>query len=260
MIRVAIAGATGRTGSRVLELAHQAPDFEVVGALVARDDSRLGQPAFADDTGLTLEAGTNTAFDVLIDFSLPDGTVQWCQRAYESGAAFVSGTTGLSDEQRFLLHLAAERTPVVWAANFSIGINLLLRMVGPVARELGEDFDIEVVETHHNQKIDAPSGTALSLGQAMADATGRDFDSDVVYGRSGTPGPRPRRQIGIHAIRLADEVGRHEVHFAGSGETLVLQHAARSRDAFARGALTAARWAVRQKPGLYSMQDVITAR
>jgi 4-hydroxy-tetrahydrodipicolinate reductase len=256
MVRLAVAGASGQTGSRVVELAARHAEFRIVAALVADSDPRVGQSALAGDPQLILAADTKASFDVLVDFSTPAGAVEWCQRCFRAGAAFVSGTTGLSDEQQFLLHVAAEKIPVLQASNFSVGINLLSRLVGPVARELGADFDIEIVETHHNRKVDAPSGTALSLAKTIADATGRNLDTDVVHGRSGQVGPRPKGQIGIHAVRLGDVVGRHEIHFAGPGETLTLQHTARSRDTFARGALVAARWITAQKPGLYSMQDV----
>ena len=259
MIRLVVAGASGQTGSRVVELAARHAEFQIAAALVADSDPRLGQPAMAGDSQLVLAADTNDPFDVLVDFSTPAGAVQWCQRCFQAGAAFVSGTTGLSDDQQFLLHVAAEKIPVLQASNFSVGINLLSRLVGPIARELGGDFDIEIIETHHNRKVDAPSGTALSLAKAVTDATGRNLDTDVVHGRTGQAGPRPKGQIGIHAVRLGDEVGRHEIHFAAPGETITLGHAVRSRDTFARGALIAARWITAQKPGLYSMQDVIAS-
>jgi 4-hydroxy-tetrahydrodipicolinate reductase len=257
MIRLAVAGASGQTGSRVVELAARHPDFELVAALTADSDPRLGQPAVVDDPSLLLADDTDARYDVLIDFSTPAGTVQWCGRSFKAGAAFVSGTTGLSDEQQLVLQLAAEKVPVLRASNFSVGINLLLRLVGPIAREIGGEYDVEVVEAHHKRKVDAPSGTALALGQAIADATGRTLESDATHGRSGQVGPRPGGQIGFHALRLGDEVGRHEIHFGGPGETIVLQHTAHSRDTFARGALVAARWIVNQKPGLYSMQDLL---
>ena len=259
MIRLAVAGASGQTGSRVVELTARHPDFQLVAALTAESDPRLGQPAVANGPALLLADDTDAAFDVLIDFSTPAGTVQWCGRCFKTGAAFVSGTTGLSDEQQLVLQLAADKVPVLRAANFSMGVNLLLRLVGPIARELGDDYDVEIVEAHHRRKVDAPSGTALSLGQAIADATGRSLESAATHGRSGPVGPRPRGQIGFHALRLGDEVGRHEIHFGAPGETIVLKHTAHSRDTFARGALVAARWITTQKPGLYSMQDIITS-
>ena len=258
MIRIAVAGAVGRMGSRLIEIAHRDAEFDIVAALTLSSDPRLGKPAILDDPDLLLAANTDADFDVLIDFSLPEGTMQWLPRCVESRSAMVTGTTGLSDAQQAALRAAGRRIPVLWAPNFSIGINLLMRLAGSVARELGDDFNAEIVETHHNRKIDAPSGTALSLAKAIAEATGRDYESEVVHGRHGQAGPRPQHEIGIHAVRLGDEVGRHEIHFGGPGETLVLQHNVYSRDPFARGALLAARWIVRQQPGFYSMQDVVT--
>jgi 4-hydroxy-tetrahydrodipicolinate reductase len=257
MIRLAIVGASGQTGSRVVALAAGHPEFQVVAALTAESDPRLGQPAVPGDPSLVLAADTTATFDVLIDFSTPAGTVQWCGRCFQAGTPFVSGTTGLSDEQQLVLHLAAEKVPVLTASNFSVGINLLLRLVGPIARELGHEYDVEIVEAHHRHKVDSPSGTALSLGKAVAAATGRKLETDAVHGRSGQVGPRPKGQIGFHAVRLGDEVGRHEVHFGGPGETLTLAHRAHSRDPFARGALLAAKWITTQQPGLYSMRDVL---
>ena len=259
MIRLAVVGASGQTGSRVVALAARHPDFQVVAALTADSDPRLGHPALAEDPSLLLANDTDAQCDVLIDFSTPAGTVQWCGRCFKAGAALVSGTTGLSDEQQLVLQLAAEKVPVLRASNFSVGINLLLRLVGPIARELGGDYDVEIVEAHHKRKLDAPSGTALSLGEAIAEATGRSLEPGATHGRSGQVGPRPRGQIGFHALRLGDEVGRHEIHLGGPGETLVLKHTAHSRDTFARGALVAAKWITTQTPGLYSMQDVITS-
>ena len=259
MIRVAVVGATGKTGQRVLDLAGREPGFEVVAALTAENDPWLRQTVRVGTKSVTIASETDQPFDVLIDFSRPAGAVRWCRRCFERGAAFVSGTTGLSDEQEFVLRLAAEKVPVLWAPNFSPGINLLQRLVGTVARELGEDYGIEIVEAHHDQKADAPSGTALSLARTIVEATGRDMDTDVVHGRCGQVGPRPRRQIGMHALRMGDDVGWHEIHFGGPGETLVFRHTVRSRDAFARGALAAARWVVGRKPGFYSMQAVLAA-
>lgn len=257
MIRIAVTGAAGRMGSRVIELARTDPDFEIVAALTVSSDPRLGQPAVADRHDLTLAADTRAEFDVLIDFSLPDGLMHWLPRCVESGAALVSGTTGLSEAEQAALRAAGRRIPALWAANFSVGINLLMDLASLVAQELGADFDVEIVETHHNRKVDAPSGTALSLARAIAETTGGDFDAEVVYGRRGQAGPRPKHQIGIHAVRLGDELGRHEIHFGGPGETLVLRHTVHSRDPFARGALLAAKWIAGQQPGFYTMREVV---
>ncbi|HEY3243283.1 MAG TPA: 4-hydroxy-tetrahydrodipicolinate reductase, partial [Phycisphaerae bacterium] len=155
---------------------------------------------------------------------------------------------------------AAGAIAILKAANFSVGINVLLSLVGRLAAELGDDYDIEIVEAHHRAKVDAPSGTALWLLQAITEATGRDPHTDVVHGRSGAIGPRPPRQIGVHALRLGDNPGCHTIHFATAGERLSLTHAATSRDTFARGALRAAEWVARRRPGMYTMADCLDAR
>lgn len=259
MIRLAVAGASGQTGSRVVELAARHPEFQLVAALTAESDPRLGQPAVADDPSLLLADDTDAQYDVLIDFSTPAGTVQWCGRCFKAGAAFVSGTTGLSDEQQLVLQLAADKVPVLRAANFSVGVNLLLRLVGPVARELGDDYDVEIVEAHHNRKVDAPSGTALSLGRTIADATGRSLESAATHGRSGRVGPAPPGpdRLPCPASGRRGRPTRNPLRHPG--ETIVLKHTSHSRDTFARGALVAAKWTTTQNPGLYSMQDVITS-
>jgi 4-hydroxy-tetrahydrodipicolinate reductase len=244
-------------GGRLVGIAHQDPDVEVVAALTVSSDPRVGEQVITGGAGPLLSADTDAAFDVMIDFSLPDGTMQWLPRCVESGSALVSGTTGFSDAQMAAVRAASCRIPILWASNFSVGINLVQKLAATAVGELGPDFDIEIVETHHNRKIDAPSGTAWTLANALADARGRNVESDYVVGRRGEAGPRPKREIGIHAVRLGDEVGRHEVHFGGPGETLVLQHTVRSRDTFARGALLAAKWIADKQPGFYSMQDVL---
>ncbi len=259
MIRVAVAGAAGRMGAQFIEMALSDRELELVAALTVASDPRLGQTAVPGNTSLLLAADTDAGFDVLVDFSLPAGTMQWLPRCVESKAAMVSGTTGLSKAEQAALRAAGRKIPVLWASNFSVGINLLMSQAAKIARELGLDFDIEIVETHHNRKVDAPSGTALALARAIAEATGRDLDSEAVYGRQGQAGPRPKHQIGIHAVRLGDELGSHEIHFGGPGETLVLRHAVHSRQTFACGALLAAKWIAGREPGVYTMQDVIAS-
>jgi len=256
MIRLAVIGATGRMGQRVLSLAAAEAGMEVAAAITAQDDPWLRQSVSLGRRSLTLTADTQEPFDVAVDFSSPQGTVEWCRKSFERGAAFVSGTTGLSAEQMLVLHLAAERVPVLWAPNFSPAVYALMHLAGEAAKALNEGYEIEIVEAHHDRKVDSPSGTALSLVQAVAEARGLDAEKDVVYGRRGAVGPRPQRQIGVHSLRLGDEVGRHEVHFGGAGETLILSHAAHSRDAMVRGALQAARWIAGRPAGLYSLDDV----
>lgn len=175
----------------------------------------------------------------------------------EQRAALVSGTTGLTDAHHAELSAAAKSVPVLWASNFSPGIQALTRALTQLVRDLGDDYDIEVVESHHRRKVDAPSGTALSLVEALqrARAEHEQPPGEVVHGRLGTAGPRPAGQIGLHALRLGDEVGRHEIHFGGPGETLTISHTAWSRDTFARGAIWAAKWIAGKPPGRYSFAD-----
>ncbi len=257
MIRLAVAGAAGRMGTRVVQLAREDNNFSIVAALTVASDPRLGQAIAPGRGDVVLTADATAKFDVLIDFSLPDGTMHWLARCVECNAAMVSGTTGLSPAQQAAVRAAGRRVPILWAANFSVGIGLMAQHAAELARKLGPDFDIEIVETHHNRKLDAPSGTALSLAEAIAEATGRDLTAELVHGRHGQVGPRPKRQIGMHAIRLGDEFGQHEIHFGGPGETLVLQHRVHSRDTFARGALLAAKWIVDRAPGFYTMNEVV---
>jgi 4-hydroxy-tetrahydrodipicolinate reductase len=192
--------------------------------------------------------------DVVVDFSLPAGTQDLMQRVTDQ--ALVIGVTGLDDRTQALLRQHSERAPVVVASNFSTGINVLLGLVAQAAGML-RDYDLEIVEMHHNRKRDAPSGTARSLAEAAAQARGVDLQAHVLYGRQGDLGPRPSGQIAVHALRGGDIAGEHTVYLAGGGERLALSHLATSRQAFADGALRAAGWAVRQPPGFYSMRDVL---
>lgn len=257
MIRLAVAGALGRTGRRVVELALQDDRFEVVAALTAPECTaaetiiRGGQGSAPVSTTLSAQC------DVLIDFTLPAGTMAWLEVCRARGIAFVTGVTGHSEAQRAEIRRSAATIPILQASNFSIGINALLARVGQLARELGPDYDIEIVETHHRHKIDAPSGTARALIEAIAAATGRSPITDVVSGRLGEPGKRPRGQIGVHSVRMGEIVGRHEVHFSGPGETITLTHTAHSRDTFAAGALRAAAWLVGKGPSYYTMGDLM---
>ncbi|MFQ6048513.1 MAG: 4-hydroxy-tetrahydrodipicolinate reductase, partial [Phycisphaerae bacterium] len=232
--------------------------FQVVAALEAPAHPQLGQPAAAGQPPITDRC--NVQFDVLIDFSLPDATIAWLDHVRQAGKSMVIGTTGHSPQQLAAIQAAASSIAILKAPNMSVGVNLLLRLVGQVAQTLGQQCDIEIVEAHHRFKADAPSGTALALLGSICQATGRDPDRDVVFGRRGQTGQRPAGQIGVHAVRLGDTVGQHEVHFGCLGETLTLRHVAHTRETFARGALRAAEWIVHQPPGLYSMHDVLFGR
>lgn len=261
MIRLIVAGAAGRMGSRILALAAADPRFEVVAAL-----EKTGHPAVGEDaglraglgrTGLPIQDRTQTEFDVLIDFSTPEGTAHWLDYCVTYRRPMVIGTTGHSPAQLADIDAAGEAIAVLKAANMSAGVNLLIKLAAQVAAALGDDYDVEIVESHHRFKADAPSGTAIALRDAILEATGRDADKDVVYGRRGLTGPRPPRQIGVHALRVGDTVGEHEIHFGNLGETLVLKHAAHTRDTFVQGSLRAAAWLVGKPPGRYDMHHVL---
>ena len=198
----------------------------------------------------------NAAFDVAIDFTIPESTlehVQWCR---ENHKAMVIGTTGFGDKQK-LIYEAGKDIPIVFAPNMSIGVNLCFKLTEIAAQVLGDEVDIEVIEAHHRDKIDAPSGTAVRLGEILADTLGRDLKSCAVYGREGRTGARDRKTIGFETIRAGDIVGDHTVLFAGTGERIEITHKASSRATFASGALRAAQWIAEKEPGVFDMQDVL---
>ena len=197
---------------------------------------------------------------MLIDFSAPEGTMKFLSLCQQNKAGLLICCTGHTEEQKAQITKAAGRIPILMASNFSLGINLLLNMLPRIARELGDDFDIEIVETHHTRKIDAPSGTALTLLEALLEATDRNRSEHVIHGREGQTGAKPDRQIGVHAVRSGDVVGRHEIIFGGVGESITITHEAHSRDTFAKGALEAAAWIHNKPPGLYTMKDVLAGR
>lgn len=271
MLRLAVAGASGRMGQRILDLAAKDARFVVVAALTEDIDPRVGQPALPGEASsdpsvprslgkedLCLTSVLDVDCDVYIDFTLPAGTMAGLEACLKRRCPMVIGTTGHDADQRARISAAAATVPIVKASNFSIGVNTLLGVVGRLAAQLGEAYDIEIVEAHHRNKVDAPSGTALALLDEMLRTTGRTRDANVVHGRQGHTGARPPGQIGVHAVRMGDVVGDHAVYFAGPGETLSLRHTALSRDTFAAGALQAAAWLAGRPPGLYSMRDVLT--
>ncbi|HUB67529.1 MAG TPA: 4-hydroxy-tetrahydrodipicolinate reductase [Candidatus Methylacidiphilales bacterium] len=239
--RVVIVGSKGRMGEALLRLAAQDPNLEIV-AGVDRGDNVLDVIGRAD---------------VLIEFAHHSATDGLAKIAAEHGKALVIGTTGHTAEEREAIEAASRRIPIVCAPNFSIGVNLLFYLTRIAAGILGEEYDQEVVEMHHRKKLDAPSGTARRLGEILAESAGGDYDELARHGRQGEVGARPKKIIGMHALRGGDVVGDHTVHFAATGERIELTHRASSRDTFASGALRAAQWVRAQKPGLYSMQDVL---
>ncbi|MCK4300962.1 MAG: 4-hydroxy-tetrahydrodipicolinate reductase [Planctomycetes bacterium] len=250
MVKVVVNGALGRMGKRIIACAAGEADVNVVGAVDIAEHG--GTPHVTTD----LTAAIKDA-DVVIDFTSHIGVPATIDIVSRAGKALVVGTTGLTRDEQRALDQAAALVPIVYAPNMSVGVNLLFQLVGEVAAVLGDGYDVEIVEAHHNQKKDAPSGTALKLAENIAGVLDRDLEKDGVYGREGIIGARPPSEIGIHAIRAGDIVGEHTVIFAGAGERIELTHRAHSRDTFARGALRAAKWVVGKSPKLYSMLDVL---
>ncbi len=260
MIKIAISGAAGRMGRRIVALAIESERFDIVSALEGSGHELIGKDAGelagVGTFGVPVTAELRGEPEVLIDFSQPEATLEWVGRCRKRDVGMVVGTTGLTESQLSELADAASEIPIVHAANMSMGVNLLLRVAAEVAKALGEDYDVEISETHHRFKKDAPSGTAIALARAICEATGRDYGEAATLGRGGKH-PRKPGEIGMHALRLGDTVGEHQVHFGNLGETVTLAHSAHTRDTFVSGALRAARWVAGRKPGLYSMQDVL---
>ncbi|HEY6941844.1 4-hydroxy-tetrahydrodipicolinate reductase [Dokdonella sp.] len=261
-IHVAVYGAAGRMGQAILRAASAEPRLRVSAALVRAGSELAGRAlrdvhgAAAPDLDFTDALDPDTPVDVLVDFSGAHAFDAALALALERRAAFVSGTTGLVDAQRDALERAAARIPLMWASNFSLGIALLMRLARDAAHAL-PSWDCEIVEMHHRRKLDAPSGTALSLGEAVAEGRGVAFAERAVHGRSGRTGERPEGEIGFHALRGGDVVGEHTLVFAGPGERLELAHRATDRDVFARGVVAAACWIARQAPGAYPIDRIL---
>ncbi len=260
-MRVIVSGAAGRMGRRIVALLAHDPDCELVGAVeasgcegVSRD---AGELAGVGRLGVTVKGEFDGAGDVVVDFSTPEGFARACDIAESGGMALVSGTTGLPRKSTERLAALSRKVPVIHAPNFSVGVNVLIRALSEVTRAVGDGWDVEIVETHHRRKVDAPSGTALKLAQAAAAARGWAARDVVCHGRSGRPGERPDAQIGVHAVRAGDVVGDHIVFLAGVGERLELIHRAHSRDTFAAGAIRAANFVHGRSPGRYTMAHVL---
>jgi 4-hydroxy-tetrahydrodipicolinate reductase len=248
-------------GSRIIALADKDDRFELGAALELTGSPNIGadagEMAGLPHMGLPIQDRTATEFDILIDFTGPHGTMHWLDYCLTYERGIVIGTTGHSDDQQARITEASQKLPVLKASNTSLGVNLLFKLVGQVAKVLGDDYDIEIVESHHRFKKDAPSGTAMSLLESILKETGRDADPDVVFGRHGGSAERSHQQIGMHSLRLGDTVGEHEIHFATLGESITLKHSAHTRDTFVLGALRAADWLHGKEPGLYDMHDVL---
>lgn len=264
MIRIAVAGAAGRMGKALIQAVVSSPDATLAGATVRPDSSLIGadagELAGVGKLGVSLSGDLSAVvdqFDVLIDFTTIELTLANAEVCGQAGKAMVIGTTGFSDEQKELLNRAAENTAICLASNFSTGVNLCFKLLELAARVLGSESDIEIVEAHHRHKVDAPSGTALSMGEVVADTLGRNLKQVAVYGREGQTGARDRETIGFATVRAGDIVGDHTVMFCADGERVEITHKAQSRQAFARGAVRAACWLAGQRSGMFDMQDVL---
>jgi 4-hydroxy-tetrahydrodipicolinate reductase len=247
-VKVAVAGAGGRMGRALVDAVLADDQLTLVAALDVKGSSSVGQPV--GKTKVTSELGAISQADVLIDFTRPEGTLAHLKHA----RAMVIGTTGFTEEDKGSIAEAAKRIPIVMAANFAVGVNATYKLAEVAARILGEAYDVEIVEAHHRHKVDAPSGTALELGEIVARALNK---KDFVFGRKGVIGERQPTQIGFHSIRGGDIIGEHTVIFAGTGERVEVTVRSQSRTTYAQGALRAVKFLKGKAPGLYGMADVL---
>ncbi len=265
-LRIAVAGASGRMGRMLVEAVLAAPDLRLAGALDVAGSAALGQDAGAAlgrTTGVRIVADLAQGLagaQVLIDFTRPEGTLAHLAACRERGIRCVIGTTGFGAEGKAAIGAAAQHIGIVFAPNMSVGVNVVLRLLDLAARSLSEGYDVEVIEAHHRHKVDAPSGTALAMGEVVAKALGRDLKTDGVFAREGHTGERRPGSIGFATVRGGDIVGDHTVMFAGTGERIEITHRSNSRANYAEGSLRAARFLATRGPGLYDMADVLGFR
>ncbi len=264
IINIGVIGAGGRMGRMLIEAVQNNPQTTLIAAIERQGSSLVGADAgevaaignldvkIVDD--LVSVIGN---IDVLIDFSLPEATAQNMQTCAEHKVAMVIGTTGFNEQQEQVLTEASTHIPIVYAGNYSTGVNLSLKLLAMAAKAFGNDADVEVIEAHHKHKIDAPSGTAYMMAEAVAEARGQDLKDVAVYGRAGQTGARKQGDIGIHAIRGGEIIGDHTVMFIADGEVIEITHRARARMTFAAGAVRATTWVIEQQAGQYNMQDVL---
>ncbi|MEH6445282.1 MAG: 4-hydroxy-tetrahydrodipicolinate reductase [Oceanospirillaceae bacterium] len=264
MNRIAVIGAAGRMGKVLIEAIQLHPQLNLGGAVVNTSSTLIGVDAgeLAGVGKLTVPCVASLEeskddFDLLIDFTTPALTMANLEFCVANNKAIVIGTTGLNESQKATLVAAAKIIPIVFASNMSVGMNLCFKILETVAATLGDDYDVEIIETHHRHKVDAPSGTAVSLGEVVAKALDRNLKEHAVYGREGIIGPRTKKEIGFETIRAGDVVGDHTVLFANEGERIEITHKASSRMTFAKGATRAAAWLNAKDAGLYNMQDVL---
>ena len=261
--KIAVAGSSGRMGRALIEAIAQSPDQRLAAALEVPGSAFLGRDAgelVGAPCGVVIRADPHSALagcDVLVDFTRPEGTLLHLEACRARGIRMVIGTTGWQPAQKALIAEAAKKIPIVMAPNMSVGVNLTFKLAELAAKVLNEGYDVEIIEAHHRHKVDAPSGTALRMGEVIAAALGRDLARDAVYGREGVTGERKASTIGFATIRGGDIVGDHTALFAGIGERVEITHKAASRATFALGALRAARFLAAKRSGLYDMQDVL---
>lgn len=264
MTNIAIVGAAGRMGKTLIEACNESDTLNFTVATEYPDCSLIGadagELAGIGKTGVMIANSLGHAeqdFDVLIDFTRPEPCLQHLEWCKQHNKKMIIGTTGFSDEEKQQIEDASKIISIMHAPNMSVGVNLTLKLLDMAARVLGDDVDIEIIEAHHRHKVDAPSGTALIMGEVIADALGRDLKECAVYGREGHTGERDRKTIGFETIRAGDIVGDHTVMFAGMGERVEITHKASSRMTFAKGAMRAAGWITNKGIGLYGMRDVL---
>lgn len=259
-VNIVLTGANGRMGRTLYGMFSSNPDFKVAN-LVCRAEELADVKAYSGrDAFAELGAALNgVEKPVIVDFTAPTASLAFARVAAARGAAHLIGTTGLSAEQRAELAELAKKTPILWSPNMSVGVNVLLKILPELTRMLGENYDVEVMEIHHNKKKDSPSGTAVRLGEALAEAKGWDYNDAACYHREGIIGERPKKEIGMQTLRGGDVVGVHTVYFFGPGERIEVNHQAHSRENFASGAIRAAKWLSGQPAGkLYSINDMLS--
>lgn len=267
MLKIGVTGAAGRMGRSLIQACVDNPRTELGAAFEHSNspfiDHDAGELAGIASLSVNIKHSMTDAddhFDTLIDFTRPEVTLNNLEFCKANNKSIIIGTTGFSDEEKQLIQQAAESIAIVFAPNMSVGVNLCFKLLDIAARVLADDVDIEIIEAHHRHKVDAPSGTALRMGEVVADALGRNLDDCAVYGREGVTGERKRKTIGFETIRAGDIVGDHTVMFADIGERVEITHKASSRMTFANGAIRAALWLSDKQNGLYDMQDVLNLR
>ncbi len=264
MIKVSIMGVAGRMGRSIFHLLNAENDIQVVGATEIKNHPEMGNDiglvSGEAEIGVPITSSIEDASfdaDVIVDFTTPSSTLNNARYASSNGKAMVIGTTGFSEEEKNELSKLAKNFPYVFSPNMSIGVNVMFEATKKLAEILGDDFDVEIIEAHHKHKVDAPSGTALRLGEAAAQGLARDFNSVARFERHGVIGERKEKEIGMQTIRAGDIVGEHTVMFCGAGERIELTHRAMSRDNFAKGVVRAVRWVPGKQAGMYTMKEVL---